>query len=145
MDQVLLREGCLRRKSVLHYPEVFVQVALVGFFPFVILWIHKFDEKLPEEPVRCIGCRDWTFLLIHKRAVLVDSLPFPGFVAFPEKGFLIPPPVGVIYEVLALLRDGISFFSWDVFLAPFLHSSFEISKGLIDPSDHWYIVRLVYM
>ena len=38
----------------------------------------------PEEPVRCIGYRDWPFLVVPKRAVLVNSLSFPGFVTFLE-------------------------------------------------------------
>ena len=38
--------------------------------------------SFPEEPVRCIGCLDWPFLVVSKRAVLVDSLPFPVLSLF---------------------------------------------------------------
>ena len=34
MTQILVREICFRRKSVLFYPEGFAQVALTGLFSF---------------------------------------------------------------------------------------------------------------
>ncbi len=67
----------------------------------LVLWsyrghLHPFSQQfsslpLPEKPVWCVGWRDWSFLMVHERAVFIDSLPLSGFVDYFKYGCLVPP------------------------------------------------------